>query len=288
MKYLHDNKIMHRDLKCANIFLMKNGMIKIGDLNVSKISKMVMAQTQTGTQYYCAPEIWKVNRMIINVIYGVWDVLYMKFVLIKFKYVYERFKDLDNNDNNINDNDKIILMIILIVKIIVIMIIIMIIIVKIKIMIIMIIIIILMIILMIIIIFIKITNQSIFVNQKIKIKKLLQYIKTTFSWHIFKRPLHQHSPRYIPTNKPNIFIRFKKFNKKHINSSPRRRPNSQMLLNSEIIQKKIKESKSKVIQVVENNKNQKASLIQTIRMPININDINKKLPKKDIKILKDK
>ena len=59
LKYLHDNKIMHRDLKCANIFLMKNGLLKLGDLNVSKIAKMGMAQTQTGTPYYASPEIWK-------------------------------------------------------------------------------------------------------------------------------------------------------------------------------------------------------------------------------------
>ena len=59
LKYLHDNKIMHRDLKCANIFLMKNGLLKIGDLNVSKITKSNMARTQTGTPYYIAPEIWK-------------------------------------------------------------------------------------------------------------------------------------------------------------------------------------------------------------------------------------
>ena len=58
LKYLHDNKIMHRDLKCANIFLMKNGLLKIGDLNVSKITKSNMARTQTGTPYYIAPEIW--------------------------------------------------------------------------------------------------------------------------------------------------------------------------------------------------------------------------------------
>lgn len=58
LKYLHDNKIMHRDLKCANIFLNKEGVLKLGDLNVSKIVKMGMAVTQTGTPYYASPEIW--------------------------------------------------------------------------------------------------------------------------------------------------------------------------------------------------------------------------------------
>ena len=58
LKYLHDNQIMHRDLKCANLFLMKNGLLKLGDLNVSKIAKLGIAQTQTGTPYYISPEIW--------------------------------------------------------------------------------------------------------------------------------------------------------------------------------------------------------------------------------------
>ena len=61
MNYIHNNNIIHRDLKSANIFLMKNGLVKIGDLNVSKIAKMGLAKTQTGTPYYSSPEIWHEN-----------------------------------------------------------------------------------------------------------------------------------------------------------------------------------------------------------------------------------
>jgi NIMA (never in mitosis gene a)-related kinase len=58
LKYLHDNKIMHRDLKSANLFLMKDNTVKIGDLNVSKITRGGMVYTQTGTPFYASPEIW--------------------------------------------------------------------------------------------------------------------------------------------------------------------------------------------------------------------------------------
>ena len=38
LKNLHDLKIMHRDLKSANVFLNKDGTTKLGDMNVSKVA----------------------------------------------------------------------------------------------------------------------------------------------------------------------------------------------------------------------------------------------------------
>lgn len=58
LKALHDLKICHRDLKCANVFVTKSGIIKLGDLNVSKVVKAGLLKTQTGTPYYASPEIW--------------------------------------------------------------------------------------------------------------------------------------------------------------------------------------------------------------------------------------
>lgn len=59
LQALHKKKIIHRDIKCANVFLTKDGMVKLGDLNVSKIAKAGILKTQTGTPYYASPEVWK-------------------------------------------------------------------------------------------------------------------------------------------------------------------------------------------------------------------------------------
>jgi NIMA (never in mitosis gene a)-related kinase len=45
LKALHDLKICHRDIKCANVFMTKDGIIKLGDLNVSKVAKKGMLHT---------------------------------------------------------------------------------------------------------------------------------------------------------------------------------------------------------------------------------------------------
>ncbi|CEF64911.1 NimA-like kinase [Strongyloides ratti] len=59
--YLHQNSILHRDLKTANIFLTKTNDVKIGDFGISKImgtnTKLDGANTVIGTPYYISPEM---------------------------------------------------------------------------------------------------------------------------------------------------------------------------------------------------------------------------------------
>lgn len=59
LKHCHDRKILHRDLKAQNIFLTKNGIIKLGDFGIAKVlsSTVEKAVTIVGTPYYLSPEI---------------------------------------------------------------------------------------------------------------------------------------------------------------------------------------------------------------------------------------
>lgn len=49
-------KSTNNKIKSANVFLTKNGVAKLGDMNVSKVvRKDAMCETQTGTPYYASP-----------------------------------------------------------------------------------------------------------------------------------------------------------------------------------------------------------------------------------------
>ncbi|XP_039380048.1 serine/threonine-protein kinase Nek11 isoform X7 [Mauremys reevesii] len=60
VNYMHERRILHRDLKAKNIFL-KNNLLKIGDFGVSRLlmGSCDLATTFTGTPYYMSPEALK-------------------------------------------------------------------------------------------------------------------------------------------------------------------------------------------------------------------------------------
>lgn len=59
IKHVHDKRILHRDLKSQNIFMMRSGRIKLGDFGIARVlsSTKDNAKTMVGTPYYLSPEI---------------------------------------------------------------------------------------------------------------------------------------------------------------------------------------------------------------------------------------
>lgn len=59
LQYVHSQKVLHRDLKLANVFLTSKREIKLGDFGLArKLETMqYMAQTMCGTPYYISPEL---------------------------------------------------------------------------------------------------------------------------------------------------------------------------------------------------------------------------------------
>ena len=78
IRHMHDNNVLHRDLKTANIFLTKENMVKVGDFGISKVGVQMSryfissllkclcqmlsthrggAHTVLGTPYYISPEM---------------------------------------------------------------------------------------------------------------------------------------------------------------------------------------------------------------------------------------
>lgn len=59
LQHVHNQNILHRDLKSQNIFLTLKGVVKLGDFGIAKVLDATddQARTQIGTPYYLSPEI---------------------------------------------------------------------------------------------------------------------------------------------------------------------------------------------------------------------------------------
>ncbi|XP_024528466.1 mitogen-activated protein kinase kinase kinase 1a [Selaginella moellendorffii] len=58
LKYLHEKKVVHRDIKCANILVHAHGTVKLADFGMAKqLEKIDSMRSCKGSVYWMAPEV---------------------------------------------------------------------------------------------------------------------------------------------------------------------------------------------------------------------------------------
>ena len=89
LQYIHSKNIIHRDIKSQNIFLMKNGKLKIGDFGIAKALTNTKnnATTIIGTPYYLSPEV--INGEPYNYKTDIWSLGVVLYEMCCLKLPFE-------------------------------------------------------------------------------------------------------------------------------------------------------------------------------------------------------
>ena len=89
-QYLHENKIIHRDLKLGNVFLNDDLEIKIGDFGLAtKVDfEGERKKTLCGTPNYIAPEVGWFLVLSLSLLYNLINVAVSFVLQIDFKLAW--------------------------------------------------------------------------------------------------------------------------------------------------------------------------------------------------------
>ncbi|KAF8019733.1 hypothetical protein BT93_G0433 [Corymbia citriodora subsp. variegata] len=73
LKYLHDQNVVHRDIKCANILVDASGSVKLADFGLAKVTKVNDAKSSKGTPFWMAPEVVNLKNRSYGLAADIWS-----------------------------------------------------------------------------------------------------------------------------------------------------------------------------------------------------------------------
>ena len=110
LNYIHNNNILHRNIKPSNIFLMKqneDNFAKLGDFGIAKILKPSLRYTQTiinSSPKYLSPKILQKKEYSFKT--DIWSLGVTFYELITLNYPFEGESDTEIEDNILKGNIK--------------------------------------------------------------------------------------------------------------------------------------------------------------------------------------
>ena len=76
VEHAHENQILHRDLRPANVLVSESGIVKVADFGTSRLLEKSHATTVIGSPPYMAPEQFQGRAVLASDIYSVGVMLY--------------------------------------------------------------------------------------------------------------------------------------------------------------------------------------------------------------------
>ena len=95
LQYMHVRRVLHRDVKAQNIFILEDGCVALGDLGIAKVldKSQDMASTSIGTPMYMSPEVCNGDPYSFSS--DIWAAGCVAYELANLKHAFES-KDLNS------------------------------------------------------------------------------------------------------------------------------------------------------------------------------------------------